>query len=105
MSTYTKSVGLVNHNSPVIQKQLGVFSPIQSPLSNYETQSYNPQSDTIFRLETEVASLRAENEAFRKQILELNKLRLEAEETRLLKEQVEQLSPLKAQVEEMVSMK
>ena len=93
------------HNSPVIQKQLGVFSPIQSPLSNYETQSYNPQSDTIFRLETEVASLRAENEAFRKQILELNKLRLEAEETRLLKEQVEQLSPLKAQVEEMVSMK
>ena len=93
------------HNSPVFQKQLGVFSPIQSPLSNYETQSYNPQSDTIFRLETEVASLRAENEAFRKQILELNKLRLEAEETRLLKEQVEQLSPLKAQVEEMVSMK
>ena len=37
--------------------------------------------------------------------LELNRIRVKAEETRLLKEQVEQLSPLKSQVEEMISMK
>ena len=92
------------HNSPVIQKKVGIFSPIQSPLSNFETQSYNPDK-TIYRLEAELASLRAENEIFRKQILELNRIRVKAEETRLLKEQVEQLSPLKSQVEEMISMK
>ena len=92
------------HNSPVIQKKVDIFSPIQSPLSNFETQSYNPDK-TIYRLEAELASLRAENEIFRKQILELNRIRVKAEETRLLKEQVEQLSPLKSQVEEMISMK
>ena len=42
-----------NQQSPLIKKKIDIFSEIQSPLSKYETQSYN-QENTIFRLENEI---------------------------------------------------
>jgi len=92
------------HRSPMIEKKVDILSPIQSPLSNYETQSYN-QDSTLYKLENELFNLKAENESYKKQLLELDRYKSEAAEAKALREQVEQLSPLKEQLEEMVSLK
>ena len=92
------------HKSPIIEKRTEMFSPIQSPMSNYETQSYNPDS-IIYKLENELFNLRAENESYKKQLLELDKYKSEAAQAKVLKQQVEQLSPLKEQVAEMATLK
>ena len=93
-----------NQQSPLIKKKIDIFSEIQSPLSKYETQSYN-QENTIFRLENEINNLKAENETFKQKLGELDRYKSEAAEARALKEQVEQLSPLREQLEEMASLK
>ena len=92
------------HRSPMIEQKVDMFSPIQSPLSNFETQSYHQES-TLYKLENELFNLKAENESYKKQILELDKYKSEAAEAKALREQVEQLSPLKEQLEDMVSLK
>jgi len=81
-----------------------IFSEIQSPLSNFETQSYN-QENTIYKLQNEILNLKAENEIFKKKLGELDKYKSEAAEARALKEQIEQLSPLREQLAEMASLK
>ena len=92
------------HHSPLVENRINMLSPIQSPVSNFETQSYNEES-ILYKLENELFNLRAENESFKKQLQELEKYKFEASETKVLKEQVEQLSPIKEQLEELVSMK
>ena len=94
------------HHSPTIEKKanVNILSPIQSPLSNFETQSFNQES-TLYRLENELFNLRAENESYKKQIQELDRYKAEAAQARELREQVEQLSPLKDQLEEIASLK
>ena len=32
------------HHSPLVENRINILSPIQSPLSNFETQSYNEES-------------------------------------------------------------
>ena len=91
-------------NSPLVKKKIDIFSEIQSPISKYETQSYN-QENTIYRLENEIFNLKAENEAFKKRLDELDRYRAEAAEARALKEQLEQLLPLRDQMAEMASLK
>ena len=39
--------------SPLVKKKFDIFSEIQSPLSNFETQSYN-QENTIYKLQNEI---------------------------------------------------
>ena len=94
------------HHSPTIEKKadVNILSPIQSPLSNFETQSFNQES-TLYKLENELFNLRAENESYKKQIQELDRYKAEAAQARELREQVEQLSPLKDQLEEIASLK
>ena len=92
------------HHSPIVENRINLLSPIQSPLSNYETQSYNEES-ILYKLENELFNLRVENESYKKQLQELERYKFEASETKVLREQVEQLSPLKEQLEELVSMK
>ena len=90
--------------SPLVKKKFDIFSEIQSPLSNFETQSYN-QENTIYKLQNEILNLKAENEIFKKKLGELDKYKSEAAEARALKEQIEQLSPLREQLAEMASLK
>ena len=94
------------HHSPTIEKKadVNILSPIQSPLSNFETQSFNQES-TLYKLENELFNLRAENESYKKQIQELDRYKAEAAQAKELREQVEQLSPLKDQLEEIASLK
>ena len=90
--------------SPLVKKKFDIFSEIQSPLSNFETQSYN-QENTIYKLQNEILNLKAENEIFKQKLGELDKYKSEAAEARALKEQIEQLSPLREQLAEMASLK
>ena len=94
------------HHSPTIEKKadVNILSPIQSPLSNFETQSFNQES-TLYKLENALFNLRAENESYKKQIQELDRYKAEAAQAKELREQVEQLSPLKDQLEEIASLK
>ena len=92
------------YHSPILVKKVDKLSPIQTPLSNNETQSYN-QENTLYKLENELLTLKAENESYKKQIQELYKYKSEADEAKALKEQVEHLSPPKEQFEEMASLK
>ena len=94
------------HHSPTIEKKadVNILSPIQSPLSNFETKSFNQES-TLYKLENELFNLRAENESYKKQIQELDRYKAEAAQAKELREQVEQLSPLKDQLEEIASLK
>ena len=91
-------------NSPVVKKKFDIFSEIQSPISNYETQSYNGEN-VIYRLENEILNLKAENEQFKKKLNELDRYKSEAAEARILKEQLKQLSPLIDQKAEIDSLK
>ena len=90
--------------SPLVKKKFDIFSEIQSPLSNFETQSYN-QENTIYKLQNEILNLKAENEIFKQKLGELDQYKSEAAEARALKEQIEQLSPLREQLAEMASLK
>ena len=58
------------HKSPEITYEKNLFSPIQSPLSNYETQSYN--GDENFNIE-KILKLKEENEMYKQQLKELDK--------------------------------
>ena len=90
------------HKSPKVSNKLNILSPINSPLLNYETQSFNVENefdiDEFFRL-------KEENEMFKEQLKELDRYKAEAAEARELKLQVEALSPLREQVAEMASLK
>ena len=90
------------HKSPKVSNKLNILSPINSPLLNYETQSFNVENefdiDEFFRL-------KEENEMFKEQLKELDRYKAEAAEARELKQQVEALSPLREQVAEMASLK
>ena len=85
---------------PYIKQSL--FSPIQSPLANYETQSYN--GDESFDI-NEMLKLKEENEIYKTQLKELDKYKAEASEARELKKQIQQLSPLKEKLSELFSLK
>ena len=90
------------HKSPKVSNKLNILSPINSPLLNYETQSFNVENefdiDEFFRL-------KEENEMFKEKLKELDRYKAEAAEARELKQQVEALSPLREQVAEMASLK
>ena len=90
------------HKSPEIYYKKDLFSPIQSPLANYETQSYN--GDENFNIE-EMLRLKEENEFYKQQLKELDKYKKQAAEARELRIQVEQLSPLKEKLSEIESLK
>ena len=92
------------HNSPLMEKKVKIFSPIQSPMSNYEIQSYN-QDQIIYKLEKELFNLKAENESFKKQLQEFRRYKSEAAEVKALREKVEQLSSLKENLKAMSSLK
>ena len=79
-----------------------LFSPIQSPLSNYETRSYN--GDDNIDIE-EILRLKEENEGYKKQLKELENYEKKAEEIRELRIQVDQLSPIKDKLSEINSLK
>ena len=91
------------HKSPEITYRKNLFSPIQSPLANYETQSYN--GDENFNIE-EMLKLKEENEGYKQKIQELeDKYQAQTAEARELRIQVEQLSPLKDKLSEIDSLK
>ncbi len=90
------------HKSPKISNKINILSPINSPLLNYETQSYDAEND--FDID-EFFRLKEENEIFKEQLKELDRYKAEAAEARELKQQVEALSPLREQVAEMASLK
>ena len=94
------------HKSPEITYKQNLFSPIQSPLAKYETQSYNGSED--FNME-EMLKLKEENEMYKQQLKELDIYKEKAEldiykekaaEARELRKQVEQLSPIKDKLSE-----
>ena len=90
------------HKSPEITYEKNLFSPIQSPLSNYETQSYN--GDENFNIE-KILKLKEENEMYKQQLKELDKYKEQAAEANELKEQVELLSPIKEKLAEIDSLR
>ena len=90
------------HKSPEITYKQNLFSPIQSPLAKYETQSYNGSDD--FNIE-EMLKLKEENEMYKQQLKELDIYKEKAAEARELRKQVEQLSPIKDKLSEIDSLK
>ena len=69
------------HKSPEITYKQNLFSPIQSPLAKYETQSYNGSED--FNME-EMLKLKEENEMYKQQLKELDIYKEKAAEAREL---------------------
>ena len=95
------------HQSPNIEIKNEVFSPLHSPLSNFDTQSYN-QDMFIKTLENEKEpqNSKAENEALKKQMIELDKIKTEANvEISNIKKEDEQFSPRQEQGDEIISLK
>ena len=90
------------HKSPKVSNKINILSPVNSPLLNYETQSFNAENN--FDIE-EFFRLKEENEIYKEQLKELDRYKAEAAEARELKQQVEALSPLREQVAEMASLK
>ena len=92
------------YNSPEITYKMNyLFSPIQSPLANYETQSYN--GDNNIDIE-EMLKLKEENEEYKRKIQELeDKYQAKKEEEKELRIQVDQLSPIKDKLSEIELLK
>ena len=92
--------------SPILERRIDFFSPIQSPLSNFETLSQNEES-TLYKLENELFNLETENESYKKQLQELEKYKFESSETKVSRKEKDKdkLSPLKEAFEEIVSIK
>ena len=102
--SYEESVKSPKYNSYIYKsseityKKNYLFSPIQSPLANYESQSYD--GDNNINIE-EILKLKEENEINKQKIKELeNKYQAQKEEARVLRMQVEQLSLLKDKLSE-----
>ena len=88
--------------SPDITLKMNLFSPIQSPLANYETQSYNSEDNFDIN---EMLKSKEENELYKQQLKELDIYKEKAAEARELRMQIEQLSPLKEKLSEISSLK
>ena len=72
---------------------------LQSQLNNLSGAVNN------YKNQYEVNTLRAENEAIKQQLSEMNILRSKAQEANILRAQLEQLTPLKQQVQELAAVK
>ena len=90
------------YKSPEITLKKNLFSPIETPLANYETQSYN--GDENFNIE-KMVKLKEENEKYKQQLKEFDIYKEKAAEARELRKQLEQLSPLKEKLAEIDSLK
>jgi len=91
------------YKSPEITYRKNLFSPIQSPLANYETLSFN--GDENLDIE-EMLKLKEENKMFKQKISDLeNKYTAEKAEAIKLRIEVDQLSPLKEKMSEIDSLK
>ena len=91
------------YKSPEITYRKNLFSPIQSPLANYETLSFN--GDENLDIE-EMLKLKEENKMFKQKISDLeNKYAAEKAEAIKLRIEVDQLSPLKEKISEIDSLK
>ena len=91
------------HKSPEITYNKNLFSPIQSPLANYETQSFN--GDENVNIE-EILRLKEENGRMKQKLQDLEyKYQAETAQSNELRIQIQQLSPLKDKLSEIESLK
>ena len=91
------------HKSPEITYNKNLFSPIQTPLANYETQSFN--ADENVNIE-EMLRLKEENGRMKLKLQNLqNKFESQKAQSNELRIQIQQLSPLREKLSEIDSLK
>ena len=91
------------HKSPEITYNKNLFSPIQTPLANYETQSFN--GDENVNIE-EMLRLKEENGRMKLKLQNLqNKFESQKAQSNELRIQIQQLSPLREKLSEIDSLK
>ena len=101
-----------NHQSPLIQNKLNIFSEIKSPVSNFTTQTYN-QKNYVYNLENENATFNenlgqletTEEKVIEEQVAQSSSLKEEATEMASLKAQLDELDELKKKVKELEDLK